>query len=144
LDIDLVAPFDLARECLPAFRAQGGGAIVNITSMSGLVATGMFVPSAGYSAAKAGLAHLTRELAAQWGRYNVRVNAVSPGFFPSEMTAASGTEPGALPESFVPRTALARPGGAGDIEGVVQFLLSDAARYVTGQQIAVDGGYTVT
>ena len=80
LELNLLAPYDLARRCALAMRDTGGGSIVNITSMSAIVATASTgVPSAGYCAAKAGLAHLTRELASQWGRHNIRVNAVAPG-----------------------------------------------------------------
>jgi NAD(P)-dependent dehydrogenase (short-subunit alcohol dehydrogenase family) len=143
LEVDLVAPFDLAKRCLPSFRERGGGSIVNITSMSAIVATGLQMPSAGYCAAKAGLAHLTRELAVQWGRYNVRVNAVAPGIFGTEMTPGV-TQTSEVPDFFLDRLALRRLGGEGDIEGTILFLLSDASTYVTGQQIAVDGGRTIS
>ncbi|OHV32259.1 MULTISPECIES: SDR family NAD(P)-dependent oxidoreductase [Pseudofrankia] len=140
LEINLVAPLDLARRSALAMRDAGGGSIVNITSMSGIVTTGLTVPSAGYCAAKAGLAHATRELAVQWGRYGVRVNAVAPGMFPTEMVGGLA-EP---PDFFADRLALRRTGTPGDIVGAVRFLLSDAAAYVTGQQLAVDGGRTIT
>jgi NAD(P)-dependent dehydrogenase (short-subunit alcohol dehydrogenase family) len=140
LEINLVAPMDLARRCALVMRAHGGGSIVNVTSMSGIVATGLTVPSAGYCAAKAGLAHATRELAVQWGRYGVRVNALAPGMFPTEMTAGR-LDP---PDFFAERLALRRSGAASDIVAAARFLLSDASAYVTGQQLAVDGGRTVT
>ena len=141
LDLNLVAPFDLARRSALAMRETGGGSIVNVTSMAGIVATGgTGVPSAGYCAAKAGLAHLTRELATQWGRHGVRVNAVAPGMFPTRMIDHV-QEP---PEFFMQRLVLKRAGTATDILGAVQFLLSDASAYVTGQQLAVDGGRTIT
>jgi NAD(P)-dependent dehydrogenase (short-subunit alcohol dehydrogenase family) len=141
LDLNLVAPFDLARRSALAMRETGGGSIVNVTSMAGIVATGgTGVPSAGYCAAKAGLAHLTRELATQWGRHAVRVNAVAPGMFPTRMIDHV-QEP---PEFFKQRLVLKRAGTPTDILGAVQFLLSDASAYVTGQQLAVDGGRTIT
>ncbi|MDT3441871.1 SDR family oxidoreductase [Pseudofrankia sp. BMG5.37] len=140
LEINLVAPLDLARQCALAMRESGGGSIVNITSMSGIVATGLTVPSAGYCAAKAGLAHATRELAVQWGRHGVRVNAVAPGMFPTEMVDGLAEPPG----FFADRLVLKRTGTPGDIVDAVRFLLSDAAAYVTGQQLAVDGGRTIT
>jgi NAD(P)-dependent dehydrogenase (short-subunit alcohol dehydrogenase family) len=140
LDVNVVGPFDLARRCLPHLRASNGGSIVNITSMSAIVATGLTVPSAGYCASKAGLAHMTRELAVQWGRYGIRVNAVAPGMYPTEMVG--GREE--VPEFFADLLALKRAGRPEDIIGAVQYLLSAASAYVTGQQLPVDGGRTVT
>jgi NAD(P)-dependent dehydrogenase (short-subunit alcohol dehydrogenase family) len=140
LDVNVVGPFDLARRCAEHMRASGGGSIVNITSMSAIVATGLTVPSAGYCASKAALAHMTRELAVQWGRYSIRVNAVAPGMYPTEMV--DGRQD--MPEFFASRLALRRVGCAEDILGAVQFLLSDASTYITGQQLAVDGGRTIT
>jgi NAD(P)-dependent dehydrogenase (short-subunit alcohol dehydrogenase family) len=143
LEVNLVAPLDLARRCAAVMRGNGGaggGSIVNVTSMSAIVATGATVPSAGYCAAKAGLAHATRELAVQWGRYGIRVNAVAPGMFPTEMVDGRA-EP---PDFFLDRLVLKRVGGPADILGVVRFLLSDAAAYITGQHLAVDGGRTIT
>jgi NAD(P)-dependent dehydrogenase (short-subunit alcohol dehydrogenase family) len=139
-DVNVVAPFDLARRCVEHMRAAGGGSIVNITSMSAIVTTGLTVPSAGYCASKAALAHMTRELAVQWGRYGIRVNAVAPGMYPTEMVGGQ-EEP---PDFFAARLALGRAGRAEDIIGAVQYLLSDASAYVTGQQLPVDGGRTVT
>ena len=141
LDVNLLAPFDLARRSALAMRESGGGSIVNVTSMAGLVTTGATgVPSAGYCAAKAGLAHLTRELATQWGRHGIRVNAVAPGMFPTQMIDHV-EEP---PEFFKQRLVLKRAGTAADILAAVQYLLSDASAYVTGQELAVDGGRTIT
>ena len=141
LEINVVAPLDLARRCAAVMREGGGGSIVNITSMSAIVPTGSTqIPSAGYCAAKAALAHATTELATQWGRYNIRVNAVAPGMFPTEMINHQ-TE---IPDFFAARLALQRTGTAQDIASAVQFLLSDAGSYITGQQLAVDGGRTIT
>lgn len=136
LEINLVAPFDLARRVVPAMRAQGGGSIVNITSASATRTLGTNVPAAAYCASKAGLSHLTRELAVQWGRYNVRVNAVAPGFFSTDMTG----NPGAPPEWAAQQIALGRLGRGADMVAAVQFLLSDEAAYLTGTEIDVDGG----
>lgn len=141
LELNLLAPYDLARRCASAMRDTGGGSIVNVTSMSGIVATAATgVPSAGYCAAKAGLAHLTRELASQWGRHGIRVNSVAPGMFPTAMIGHV-EEP---PDFFRRRLVLPRAGTPGEMVAAVQYLLSDAAGYVTGQQLAVDGGRTVT
>ncbi|SNQ49329.1 conserved hypothetical protein [Frankia canadensis] len=143
LEVDLVAPFDLAKRVLPAMRAQGGGSIVNVTSTAAITTTSPTIPQAAYCAAKAGLAHLTRELAQQWGRYNVRVNAFAPGFFATEMTGSMTSE-GRPPDWLADQQAIKSTGGAEDAFGVVAYLLSDAGRFVTGQQIAVDGGQTLS
>jgi NAD(P)-dependent dehydrogenase (short-subunit alcohol dehydrogenase family) len=136
LDINLVAPFDLARRVVGAMREIGGGSIVNVTSASATRTVGANFPAAAYCASKAGLAHLTRELAVQWGRYNVRVNSVAPGFFATEMTG----NPEGPPEWAADQIALGRLGGGSDMVATVQFLLSDEAAYITGTEIAVDGG----
>ncbi len=144
VEVDLVAPFDLAKAVLPHLRAQGGGSIVNVTSTAAIVTTGATIPQAAYCAAKAGLAHLTRELAMQWGRYGVRVNAFAPGFFATAMTAPMTSRDGLPPDWLASRQAIRAAGQAADALGIVQYLLSDAARFVTGQHIAVDGGYTIS
>ena len=143
IEVDLVAPFDLAKRCLPAFRAQGGGSIVNVTSTAAILSCAAVIPQAAYCAAKGGLAQLTKELAAQWGRYNVRVNAFAPGFFATEMTATIADSENDANARLMARVPLGRQAGAADALGVVQFLLSDASTFVTGQHIAVDGGYTI-
>jgi NAD(P)-dependent dehydrogenase (short-subunit alcohol dehydrogenase family) len=144
LEIDLVAPFDLCQRCLPAFRTEGGGSIVNFTSTAAITTIGLYVPQASYCGAKAGLAHLSRELAVQWGRYNVRVNCVAPGFFPTEMSAPLTVGEDVPTPWLMERLAIRRSAGATDAVGIVQFLLSPASSYVTGQHIAVDGGFTIT
>jgi len=143
LNVDLVAPFDLAKRCLPAFRKQGGGSIVNVTSTAAILSAAYCYPQAAYCAAKGGLAQLTKELAAQWARYDVRVNAFAPGFFATEMTEELTVATAGPRQRLMSRVPMGRAGEAEDALGVVQFLLSDASRYVTGQQIAVDGGYTI-
>jgi NAD(P)-dependent dehydrogenase (short-subunit alcohol dehydrogenase family) len=143
LEVDLVAPFDLAARCLPSLREAGGGSIVNITSIAGIRSLGTYIPQAAYCAAKAGLGHLTRELATQWGRYGIRVNAIAPGFFPTDMTTGNRDENGLL-AWFGSRVPIKRGGDAQDIRSLVQFLLSDASSFISGQEIALDGGYSVT
>lgn len=140
LETNLVAPFDLARRCAEVFRGLGGGSIVNVTSMTGIVTVGQHSPAAAYAASKAGLAHLTRELAVQWGRYNVRVNSVAPGWFPTAMVSFHQE----LPPWFTDRLVVKRYGEAADIVGAVTYLLSDAAAFVTGSELVVDGGRTIT
>ncbi len=144
LEVDLVAPFDLAKRCLTSMRQRGGGSIVNVTSTAAVTTTGTTIPQAAYCAAKAGLAHLTRELAVQWGRYHVRVNAFAPGFFATEMTELMTDADGMPPRWLTDRQAIKGAAGTLDALGITQFLLSDASRFVTGQHIAVDGGQTIT
>jgi len=139
LQTNLTAPFGLARLAAAAMKGRGGS-IVNIASVSAMRATAP-LPAAAYTASKAGLVGLTRELATQWGRYGIRVNAVCPGFFETEMTDALFNE-GAAPEWLVSSTPLGRPGAAGELDAAVLFLLSDGASFVTGQSILVDGGLT--
>ncbi|MBS9374876.1 SDR family NAD(P)-dependent oxidoreductase [Rhodococcus sp. B50] len=119
---------------------QPGGAIVNISSVLGLTTAGL--PQAAYSASKAGVIGLTRDLAQQWGaRKGIRVNAIAPGFFHTEMT--DEYQPGYL-DSMKQRIILGRTGDAEEIAATAVWLASDAAAYVTGQTIAVDGGLTIT
>ena len=120
---------------------QGSGSIVNIASVLGLVGAGQ-IPQASYTASKGGVVNLTRELAAQWSRRGVRVNAIAPGWFASEMTEemfASDEGVGWIRR----KTPMGRPGEGEELAGPVLFLASDASSYVTGQTLAVDGGWTV-
>ena len=112
LDVNLTAPFALSCLAASRMRANGGGAIVNVASVMGLRSIGQ-IPDAAYVASKAGMIGLTRELASQWGRYGIRVNAVAPGFFASEMTAELGDDPEAFPPFLLERTPLGRGGRAG-------------------------------
>jgi NAD(P)-dependent dehydrogenase (short-subunit alcohol dehydrogenase family) len=140
MSLNLMAPFLLAQAVFPHMRAAGRGSIVNISSISGRVGI-PGIPQASYAASKAGLSGLTAELAVQWARHSIRVNTVAPGFFRSEIT-------GVLYESeraagYLRRnTPLPVEGCADDIVGAVLWLASDAGRYVTGQTVVVDGGWT--
>jgi NAD(P)-dependent dehydrogenase (short-subunit alcohol dehydrogenase family) len=137
IEINLVAPFALAQ--LAAREMKGhGGAIVNVASIAAFRAT--HLPTAGYTASKAGLVGLTRELAAQWARYEIRVNAVAPGWFETELTSPL-FENGA-PDWMVAAAALRRPGRTGELDGAVTYLLSEQSSYVTGHTLVVDGGLT--
>jgi NAD(P)-dependent dehydrogenase (short-subunit alcohol dehydrogenase family) len=141
LEVNLVAPFDLARLCAQRMRETGGGAIVNVASIVS-VRHLLFVPQASYAASKAGLAGITRELAAQWTRYDIRVNAVAPGAFGSEMTGDEFEETGRLGQLIKVRVPMGRPGRPGELDGMVLALLHPSTSYVTGQVIPVDGGFT--
>ncbi|PSR70237.1 short-chain dehydrogenase [Nocardia sp. MDA0666] len=138
IDINLSGAYWVAQACGRVMRP--GSSIVNISSILGLTTAGL--PQAAYSASKAGLIGLTRDLAQQWGtRKGVRVNAIAPGFFTSEMT--DQYRDGYL-ESMAPRLVLGRIGDPEELAATVIWLASDAAGYVTGQTIAVDGGFTIT
>jgi len=119
---------------------QRQGVIVNIASILGLVASAP-IKQASYTASKAAVVNLTRELAVQWARKGVRVNAIAPGWFPSEMTTEMFTEPSAI--AFLERNApMARGGRPEELDGALLFLASDASSYVTGHVLTVDGGWT--
>ncbi len=138
VEIDLVAPFALARAALPAMRAQRSGSIVMVASVAGVRSTTL-LPQAGYVAAKSGLIGLTRELGLQWARHGVRVNALCPGMFPSEMTSdvTGHAEVQSLFEAAIP---LGRLGREEELDGALAFLASDASSYMTGQTLVIDGG----
>jgi NAD(P)-dependent dehydrogenase (short-subunit alcohol dehydrogenase family) len=141
LRVNLVAPFELAREAARAMLLTGGGAIVNVASIWGMVGVGQ-IPEAGYAASKGGLVNLSRELGAQWARQGVRVNCLAPGWFRSEMTdgVMFGDERG---EKWIrSRTPMGRGGNEDELDGALLVLASDASTFVTGQVVCVDGGWT--
>ena len=143
IEIDLVAPFALAREVArDAITNDRSASIINIGSVLGEVGGGKLrVP--GYAAAKGGLHNLTRELASQWGRKGVRVNAIAPGWFETEMNDAMFSDGGgqAYMESGA---AMGRPGIEGELDGAMLYLASDASSFVTGHVLQVSGGWTAT
>jgi NAD(P)-dependent dehydrogenase (short-subunit alcohol dehydrogenase family) len=118
-----------------------GGTIVNVASIWGVVGVGQ-IPDAGYAASKGGLVNLTRELAAQWARRNVRVNALAPGWFRTEMTEDTMFADEAALRWMRSRTPMGRSGDEHELDGALLFLASDASSFVTGQTIFVDGGWT--
>jgi len=139
LETNLVAPFDLCREVAQGMTARGqGGRLINVTSIAGHIAR---AGDAAYTAAKAGLTGLTRAFAAEFGSHGITVNAIAPGFFATEANRAMVDD--AKVQSFVEhRTSLARWGRPEEIAGAAVFLASDAASYVTGHVLFVDGGMT--
>ncbi len=142
LALNLTAPFALSCLAAARMRDNGGGSIVNVASVMGLRSIGE-IPDAAYVASKAGMIGLTRELASQWGRYGVRVNALAPGFFASEMTAELGDDPDEFPEFLLAGTPLGRGGRAGELDAAVLFLLGAGGSFVTGHVLSVDGGLAV-
>ena len=140
VDVNLNALFLLSQLVGRQMIAQGHGSIVNIASMLGLVASAP-IKQASYTASKGAVVNLTRELGAEWGRKGVRVNAIAPGWFPSDMTNEMFGDESSM--SFVRRNSpMGRGGEEHELDGVLLFLAGSASSYVTGQTIAVDGGWT--
>ncbi|MBD0860833.1 SDR family oxidoreductase [Gordonia sp. zg691] len=138
IDVNLNGSYWMAQACGRVM--QPGSAVINISSILGLTTAGL--PQAAYAASKAGIIGLTRDLAQQWGtRKGIRVNAIAPGFFESEMTDTY--KPGYL-DSMMPRVVLGRTGAGEELAATAIWLSSAAAGYVTGQTLAVDGGVTLT
>jgi NAD(P)-dependent dehydrogenase (short-subunit alcohol dehydrogenase family) len=138
IDVNLNGCYWMAQACGRVMRP--GASIINISSVLGLTTAAL--PQAAYASSKAGLIGMTRDLAQQWtGRKGIRVNAVAPGFFESEMTDQ-------YPEGYLERMRVRLPAGRqgdpAELAATVVFLASDAAGYITGQTIAVDGGMTIT
>jgi NAD(P)-dependent dehydrogenase (short-subunit alcohol dehydrogenase family) len=140
LELNLVVPFRLAQAVHPHMAAAGGGAIVHVSSISGRVGI-PGIPQASYAAAKSGLSGLTTELAAQWSKDSIRINTLAPGFFRSEITESLyGSDKGR--EWLRRNTLLPYDAEVDDFLGAVLWLTSAAGRFMTGQTIVIDGGWT--
>jgi gluconate 5-dehydrogenase len=139
VSVNMTGVFLCARTAARQMIKQGGGKIVNIASIYGAV--GDVFPASPYYATKGAVINMTRDLAVEWAPYKISVNAIAPGFFPSEMTEAIFKDPGYM-EYIRKQTPMGRPGNPDDLKGAVVYLSSAASDYVTGQTIFVDGGWT--
>ncbi|WP_424946777.1 SDR family NAD(P)-dependent oxidoreductase [Candidatus Spongiihabitans sp.] len=138
IDINLSAPFFLARALAPAMCERGWGRVLNIASLQSRLA---FENGIAYGASKGGIAQLTRAMATEWSAHGVNANAIAPGFFPTEMTAPLfGDDKTAT--ALAARTAIGRNGKLDDLKGAALFFCAPASDYLTGQILYVDGGFT--
>ncbi|MBM4002489.1 MAG: glucose 1-dehydrogenase [Planctomycetes bacterium] len=135
--VNLEAPFQLARRLAPRMKELGGGSIINITSIGAELG---FPNNPAYGAAKGALKQLTKSMAFDLGPFGIRVNNLGPGYFKTDMASFSYSDPERR-QARAGRTLLGRWGEPDDLAGAVIFLASDASRYMTGQDLYVDGGW---
>jgi len=140
MELNVTALWHLSKLVGPSMIAQGGGSIVNVASMLGHVGAAP-VKQAHYCASKGAVVNLTRELAAQWGRKGIRVNALCPGWFESEMTAGMESDEGS--QRFIATMSpIPRMGAAHELDAALLLLAGPGSSFLTGQSIIVDGGWT--
>lgn len=139
-EVNVQSAFRLSVMAVARFAAQGGGAIVNVASIFACVGA---TASAGYSASKAALAGLTRQMATDYGPMGVRINAVAPGLIETPLTAERIRTETWRRQIFIDQAPLRRVGQPEDVARVIRFLASDEAGFLTGQVIAVDGGWAM-
>jgi NAD(P)-dependent dehydrogenase (short-subunit alcohol dehydrogenase family) len=140
MEINVTALWHLSKLAAPSMVAHGAGSIVNVASMLGHVGSTP-VKQAHYCASKGAVVNLTRELALQWARKGIRVNALCPGWFPSEMTAGMDTDESS--QRFITTNSpIPRMGELHELDGALLLLASPAGTFLTGQSIIVDGGWT--
>ena len=135
--VNLEAPFRVSQLAFPFLRKSGGGVIINLTSVNSELG---FSDNPAYAASKGGLKQLTKALAMDWAKHNIRVNNLGLGYFRTAMTRKSYADP-KLRARRTGRMMLDRWGESGDLAGPAVFLASDASRYMTGQDLYIDGGF---
>jgi len=138
LNLNLSVPFFFTREFVPQMREKQYGRVINIASLQ---STRAFANGLPYGASKGGLCQLTRAMAEAWSRDGICCNALAPGFFPTELTAPVFDDPSSR-EGFAQQTAIGRNGELADLAGVTVFFAAAASAYITGQTLAVDGGFS--
>lgn len=141
LDTNLKAYFFSAQAVAREMAKRNGGKIINIASLRSIIAPPM---APAYTASKGGVSQLTKALAVEWAKYNIRVNAIAPGYIETELTAHFKEKEIDIYESIRDRTALKRWGLPEDVVGALIYLASDASEYMTGQTLYIDGGYLLT
>jgi NAD(P)-dependent dehydrogenase (short-subunit alcohol dehydrogenase family) len=144
IDTNLSSLFYFGKRVAQTMIAGGrGGRIINISSMNWMV-IGNITPrhNVTYCVAKAGVAHLTRGMAAEWAQFGIRVNALAPGYIHTQQTAASAKVPEIL-ERNLANTPMRRYGRIDELKGAIVFLASEASSFATGSVLTIDGGYTV-
>jgi NAD(P)-dependent dehydrogenase (short-subunit alcohol dehydrogenase family) len=138
IDVNLTGLFQFTQLAGRVMIAQGRGKIVNVASVAAFVgAPPELMDAVAYNASKGGVVAFTRDLAVKWARHGITVNAVAPGWFPTDMSRVLLERSGGV---FLERIPLGRFGGADDLRGVIVFLAGPASDYVTGQTLIVDGG----
>jgi NAD(P)-dependent dehydrogenase (short-subunit alcohol dehydrogenase family) len=140
VDVNLTGLFHLSQLAARQMLAQRSGSIVNVASILGMVASAP-IKQASYAATKGAVVNLTRELGCQWARKGIRVNAIAPGWFPTEMTADGLFGDPAAMEWMQRNCPMGRAGEPEELDGVLLFLAGDGSTYVTGATIPVDGGW---
>lgn len=138
LNLNLAVPFFLSQKLVPGMRAKGWGRIVNFASLQSHRA---FPGGLSYGASKGGVSQMTRAMAEAWSSDGIMVNAIGPGFFRTELTAAVFNDPERAARNAA-QTCIGRNGEVDDLDGPLLFFCSEACRYVTGQTLMVDGGFT--
>ena len=139
MDVNVKAPFELAKLCLPVMQANGGGSIINISSIGGL-SPEHFLGI--YSVSKAALVSLTQVMAKEWGKHNIRANVICPGLIQTKFSEALWSNDKII-QQMMAQLPLSRVGQPDEIAGLALFLASEASGYCTGSVFTADGGYLI-
>lgn len=142
IDVNLSGMFLCSREVGKIMIKQKIGSIINISSMSGLIVN-YPQPQVAYNSSKAGVIQLTKSLAAEWAQYNIRVNAIAPGYMGTEMTKKYLKNHPQVKEKWIDSTPMQRMGEPDELQGAVVYLASEASSFMTGHTIVIDGGYCI-
>lgn len=141
INLNLNGIFLVAQSVGRVMIKQGYGSIINTSSMSGLIANKP-QEQCSYNASKAGVIMLTKSLAMEWSKYNVKVNTIAPGYMKTELTKPFFDQGGAMIEDWMGFTPMGRPGTPNELGGIVVYLASDASSFAQGSIFTIDGGYT--
>ena len=140
MKVNLFAPYYFSREVAKGMIARGYGKIIMTGSIHSTVGM-MELPLSAYATTKGGLEMMTKQLAVEWAKYGITVNAIGPAYFPSEMTGSVIGDEDFL-KVIAARCPMGRPGRDGELDGAVLYFASDASTYTTGQLLSIDGGWT--